>query len=395
MKKSLFLFLLLNFFLSSFSSAQAQSCTGETFSGNRPLYAFCNSLLYLRASLHWTYHAVNGTLDVAYRAPQSASGWVAWAINPSATGMIGANAFLAFPDSSTGAVTIWTTQFHSRNPTVQNEGLSFPVYNREAEYASGFYTIYATLELPANSTKVNSVWQSSTQLQNGEPSGHPTYGDNTNSKEILDLLSGQTTAAGGGNSRQHRKNIHGVMNAVSWGIMMPTGVIIARYLKVFPSAHPAWYYLHIACQISAYIIGVSGWGLGLKLGSESPGIVHHKHRNIGITLFVLATLQVFALFLRPDKKNKYRIYWNVYHHTIGYLVIILSVVNIFKGFDILLPANKWKHAYIAVIVLMAAVAVFLEVFTWIVVLRRRSKKSENSQHSHGVSGYGVKQNQGV
>lgn len=70
------------------------------------------------------------------------------------------------------------------------------------------------------------------------------------------------------------------------------GAIIARYLRVFQAADPAWYYLHIACQISAYIIGVSGWGLGLKLGSESVGVVHHKHRMMGIALFCLATLQV-------------------------------------------------------------------------------------------------------
>lgn len=33
--------------------------------------------------------------------------------------------------------------------------------------------------------------------------------------------------------------IHGVLNVVSWGILMPIGVIIARYLRVFKSADPA------------------------------------------------------------------------------------------------------------------------------------------------------------
>ena len=86
--------------------------------------------------------------------------------------------------------------------------------------------------------------------------------------------------------------IHGVLNAVSWGILFPLGVIIARYLRTFPSADPAWFYLHAACQVSAYAIGVAGWGTGLKLGSESQGIVYSVHRNIGIALFCLATIQV-------------------------------------------------------------------------------------------------------
>lgn len=83
-----------------------------------------------------------------------------------------------------------------------------------------------------------------------------------------------------------------MLNAISWGVMMPMGAVFARYLKVFKSANPAWFYLHVACQTSAYAVGVAGWGTGLKLGSDSVGIKFNTHRNIGITLFCLGTLQV-------------------------------------------------------------------------------------------------------
>ena len=76
---------------------------------------------------------------------------------------------------------------------------------------------------------------------------------------------------------------------------MPVGAIIARYLKVFKSADPAWFYLHVTCQTSAYIVGVAGWGTGLKLGSDSVGIKYNTHRALGITLFCLGTLQVYDL----------------------------------------------------------------------------------------------------
>lgn len=86
---------------------------------------------------------------------------------------------------------------------------------------------------------------------------------------------------------------------------MPLGVIIARYLRVFKSADPAWFYLHVSCQCAAYILGVAGWGTGLKLGSDSVGVKHMKHRSIGIALFCLATLQVRAFSIRhspaPEK----------------------------------------------------------------------------------------------
>lgn len=86
-------------------------------------------------------------------------------------------------------------------------------------------------------------------------------------------------------------------------------------------------------------------------------------------------LQIFALFVRPKKDHKYRFYWNIYHHSFGYTIIILGIINIFRGFDILNPGHKWKSAYIVVIIALAAVALLLEVITWIVVLKRKSKNS--------------------
>lgn len=170
---------------------------------------------------------------------------------------------------------------------------------------------------------------------------------------------------------------------------MPMGAMVARYLKVFKVAHPAWFYIHIAIQASAYSVGVAGWGTGLKLGSDSVGIKYTTHRNIGITLFVLGTLQVFAMLLRPKPDHKYRVYWNAYHGGVGYAVISLGITNVFKGFDILDPEKKWKNAYIGVLISLAVIAVILEAFTWFVVLKR--KKEDKHQ---GVVGNGAYANNG-
>lgn len=372
------------------SSAAAQKCLSDTAFSNNRLYATCSSLPHLGAALHWTYYPSNGTVDIAYRAPQTSSGWIAWALNPTSNMMSGSQALIAFPNPSTTSMSVYAVPIGAGyNPTVKDANLSFRVYSKSAVYANNAITIYATIALPGNKTTVNQVWQAGTQFDsNGVPSGHAQSGDNIQSFGSVDFQTGLATAGGGGGSRLHRKNTHGVINAVSWGILMPLGAIIARYMRVFKSADPAWFYLHIACQCSAYIIGVAGWGTGLKLGSESVGITYHAHRAIGIALFCLATLQVFALLLRPNKDHKYRIYWNVYHHLIGYTVIILSVVNIFKGFDVLKPDNKWKHVYIAIIGTLAGIAVILEVATWAIVLKRKSRGSDKSHHgTNGVNGY--------
>jgi len=85
-------------------------------------------------------------------------------------------------------------------------------------------------------------------------------------------------------------------------------------------------------------------------------------------------LQIFALFLRPVKTHKYRYIWNIYHHSIGYSVVILGIINIYRGFSILHPDEKWKTTYSGLLIALGVVALFFEVITWIVVLKKKSNK---------------------
>lgn len=93
------------------------------------------------------------------------------------------------------------------------------------------------------------------------------------------------------------------------------------------------------------------------------------------------------MLLRPKKEHKLRLYWNIYHHFIGYSVIVLSIINIFKGFSILDPDQKWRRAYIGVLIGLAALAATLEIFTWYVVLKRKRSSHGPQKMSNGNHGY--------
>ncbi|XP_009615152.1 cytochrome b561 and DOMON domain-containing protein At5g47530-like [Nicotiana tomentosiformis] len=381
--------------LTLFTSTYAQNCSSHLFRNNN-IFATCNPLPVLNSFLHWTYHSANHTVDLAYRhGGVTDSDWVAWALNIGGSRMLGAQCLVAFRNSS-GQIHAYTSPISpsSYQTQLREAPLSFRVPRIAAEFTNNEMIIFATLELPSgSSTSFNQVWQ------NGQVSGqslviHRQSGDNMRSFGTIDFANGQTSAGAGGDSassRQRRRNTHGVLNAISWGVMMPMGAVFARYLKVFKSANPAWFYLHVACQTSAYAVGVAGWGTGLKLGSDSVGIKFNTHRNIGITLFCLGTLQVFALLLRPKPDHKYRLYWNIYHHTIGYTVIILSIINVFEGFDALNGQKNWKRAYIGVIIALGAIAVLLEAFTWFIVIKRKktsvSDKYPNGNGANGVNAY--------
>ncbi|KAI8558095.1 hypothetical protein RHMOL_Rhmol04G0062000 [Rhododendron molle] len=361
------------FLISLFSSASAQTCNNFTFSSNR-LFTTCTALPYLNAFLHWNYHPSNGTVDIAYRHTGIASSrWVAWALNLKGQGMIGAQCLVALHNSS-GLPYAYTSSVDSYDTSIGETPLSFQVQRVSTEYVSHEMIIFATLVLPNNQTSFHQVWNDGL-VSGGAPQSHPTNGDNLKSMGSVDFASGISySSSGGGGSQQKKKNVHGVLNAISWGTLMPIGAMTARYVKVFKAADPAWFYLHVACQCCAYIIGVAGWATGLALGNHT-GIHTNSHGKIGMTIFILGTLQVCALLLRPKKDNKYRLYWNFYHWSVGYTEIILSIVNIFEGFDILDPGKNWKRAYIGILIFLGITAAFLEAYTWYVVLKRKKTES--------------------
>ncbi|KAI3682848.1 hypothetical protein L1987_83167 [Smallanthus sonchifolius] len=379
---------------SMFTSSFAQTCSNYAFASNK-IFNACNDLPVLNSFLHYTYNPSSKTLKIAYRHTNiGSSQWVAWAINPTSQGMAGSQAVVAFQQSN-GKIKVYTSPVTSYYTRLQEGDLSFPVSDLSATYSNNEIIVFATLAIQNVSTNLNHVWQDG-RVSNDAPMVHATSGDNIKSMGTLNVLSGQSRSAlGAGSTKTKKRNIHGILNAISWGIMIPLGAIMARYVRVFKSVDPAWFYLHVTCQTSSYIIGVAGWATGIRLGSQSPGIQFTSHRIIGIILFCVATLQVIALLVRPKKDHKFRIYWNIYHHSLGYGIIILGIIDIFKGFDILQPENKWKKSYSGIIIVLAIVALLLEAYTWFVVLKRKkAAKSEKimTNGRNGHNGYGVATN---
>ncbi|EAZ45260.1 hypothetical protein OsJ_29902 [Oryza sativa Japonica Group] len=344
------------------SVAAAGGCAGEAFSANRA-YAACSDLPRLGASLRWTYdRGAGGELFVAFLGGARGAG----------------RALVAVPSSS-GAWEVRT--YNISGYAVGEPGpIAFPASDLAAELgADGRVRVFGTLSLAAygGAGVLNQVWQVGPAVTGGVPAPHAMGGANLAAKAKLDLLTQTTTAASSSSDAIAKKrNIHGLLNAVSWGILLPMGAILARYLKTFRSADPAWFYLHVSCQLIGYGVGVAGWATGINLGNMSNGITYTLHRNIGIIVFALGTLQIFALFLRPKKENKYRVYWNMYHHSVGYTVIILGITNIFKGMTILGVEQRWKTAYVAVLCLLGVAAIILEVVTWGMVVKRRNAESK-------------------
>lgn len=97
-----------------------------------------------------------------------------------------------------------------------------------------------------------------------------------------------------------------------------------------------------------------------------------------IILLLTDTLESLAVFLRPKKDHKYRMFWNIFHYLVGYSIIALAIWNVWKGFEILNAQNIWKKTYVGSIISLAIIAMVLEVITWTwVCIKKRVKNPEN------------------
>ncbi|KAI8567201.1 hypothetical protein RHMOL_Rhmol02G0102200 [Rhododendron molle] len=345
----------------STTSANSSLCSDFAFQNNQ-VFASCTDLPYLDSFLHWTHNPSSSTLHIAYRHSQvSSSTWVAWGINPTSKGMIGTQAIVAYPKPD-GTMAVFTTPVSSYGTQLQEGNLSFPVSDLSASFLDNQIVIYAVIELPENTTSVSHVWQ------DGPVSGstlgmHQVSGNHLQSMGTLNLSSGQASASHSGSSKNQLKITHGGLNTISWGIMMPLGFMAARYLKaVGPKTDPLWFYVHITLQLPGYLLGMAGGATGLCLDIKSAGVRHPCHMGIGITLFCLGLLQIYALFLRPAKDHKYRYLWNWFHHLTGYTVLLLSFANIWVGFHILKPAKAWIIIYGVISGTMIVSTIVLEVW---------------------------------
>ena len=83
------------------------------------------------------------------------------------------------------------------------------------------------------------------------------------------------------------KAAHGVLMLLGWGVLLPAGILMARYLKW---KGPLWYKLHVRLQIAGLLLGVAGLLLALVQFGPFGGAVG-GHSALGVVVSVLGIMQ--------------------------------------------------------------------------------------------------------
>ncbi|XP_022759829.1 cytochrome b561 and DOMON domain-containing protein At3g07570 [Durio zibethinus] len=174
---------------------------------------------------------------------------------------------------------------------------------------------------------------------------------------VLNYVAG-TSASNSPQSRLRRS--HGILNMLSWGILMIIGAIVARHFKQWD---PVWFYSHAVIQSCAFILGLSGIICGFVLEDRLKTDVS-THKGLGIFILALGCLQVMAVFARPGKESKVRKFWNWYHYCVGRILIIFAIANVFYGIHLGGAGRGWNAGYGVAIAILLLVSVILEIKMW-------------------------------
>ncbi|CAN6981850.1 unnamed protein product [Brassica oleracea var. botrytis] len=179
------------------SPAISQTCSTQNVSTR---FDSCMDLPVLDSYLHYTYDAANSSLSVAFVATPPRSGdWVAWAINPTRTRMLGSQAFLAYSPRAGARPMVDTYNISSYSLTPGR--LTFDFWNLRAESMPGNrIVIYASVKVPMGANSVNQVWQTGGNVTNGRPGGHPMNPANMASTGVLRLTGSNAPSSAPGSA---------------------------------------------------------------------------------------------------------------------------------------------------------------------------------------------------
>ncbi|KAK2432121.1 cytochrome b561 and DOMON domain-containing protein [Trifolium repens] len=362
-------------------------CTTET---STKTFQKCMNLPTQQASIAWTFHPHSSTLELIFFGTFiSPSGWVGFGINPTSPQMTGTNALISFPDPNTGQIVLLPFILDTTVKLQKSPLLSQPFDNinlltsSAAMYGGKMATIhngapiqiYAKLKLESNKTSIHLVWNRGLYVQGYSPTIHPTTSTDLSSISTFDVLSGSASSASQHSDTKMLRVVHGAINAISWGILLPIGAITARYLRHIETLGPAWFYAHAGIQLFGFVLGTVGFGIGIQLGQMSPGVEYGLHRKLGIAVFCLGALQTLALLFRPNERNKFRKYWKSYHHFVGYSCVVLGFVNVFQGFEVIGASRSYaKLSYCLGLSTLIGVSIALEVNSWVIFCRKSKEE---------------------
>lgn len=212
-------------------------------------------------------------------------------------------------------------------PTIQvNEMMDTTAYVGDVSACTAFFGVQDVVDISVSDVTVG---------EDGSPASSPGVSGGS----ILDSIavSGDAVSASGSSLRSTHF-IHASLMMVSWGFLLPSGTLLAKFYKHRPNG--LWYKLHRCVQMLGLILAVIGWSIALHNFSvfKDYGFRNYQHGICGMVVMVLGLLQPLNALIRPhaptdasEEKSSKRLIWEIWHKFSGWLAVSLAVPTIILG----------------------------------------------------------------
>lgn len=158
---------------------------------------------------------------------------------------------------------------------------------------------------------------------------------------------------------------HGSLMLISWGFLLPFGVLAARFLRKEENA--LWFKIHRLVQPLGLLLALTGWIVAFASPFDVLGSgiydAQFAHGLLGTIVMILGTLQPINAYFRPhlpeneeETPSRERRMWEIAHKSTGYIAVVAGIVNCFIGMAL---SGKFEDYFF--IALVASVS-FLIVF---------------------------------
>ncbi|KAM0943428.1 putative DOMON domain, cytochrome b561/ferric reductase transmembrane [Dioscorea sansibarensis] len=170
--------------------------------------------------------------------------------------------------------------------------------------------------------------------------------------------------------------IHGLLMFVSWGVLIPSGILLKRYLK-FLDYHKA-YKMHTYLQCLGIVVSLIG--VLFAVAELHSFVFSSWHVKFGVIGMVLGLLQLLSVCMRPkrvvntDTSLKKRILWAYFHVFTGRCAVGAGVIALLSGMNGIGEkydsevAERLPWGLVVWFMIVACVVIYLE---YLVLKRRR------------------------
>jgi hypothetical protein len=179
-------------------------------------------------------------------------------------------------------------------------------------------------------TPMKVIWAMGAQWSPGPLSLKNMHSDTSNRPIRILLLSGLAEAV---EDLRPVLAVHGFMMFVAWAILLPGGIMAARYLKHLKGE--AWFQAHTYLQYSS--IAVMFLGVVFAVAELRGFSFKSRHARIGAVALTFASMQPVNAYLRPHKTENgetppgNRVVWEYLHVLTGRSAALAGTLALFTG----------------------------------------------------------------